>query len=174
MIGFFNNLSIARKTAYLSAFCAVAIIFSYVETLIPINIVPIPSFKIGFANIPILIVLICFSLKSALMISIARTVVISLLFSNLTAVILSISGSVLALVFMWVALKAKVFSIYGISVLGATAHNIGQLIAASILIKSTAILGFLPYLMICSLITGIAIGLLVVYTLKILKVPLKN
>lgn len=168
-----KSLTAARKTAYLSAFCAVAIIFSYVEILIPVNVVPIPGFKLGFANIPILIVLISFSLKSALMVSITRTVVITLLFSNLTAAALSISGSVLSLICMWLLLKTKLFSIYGVSVFGATTHNIGQLIAAAILIKSSAVYYVLPYLMLLSILTGFIIALLAVHTLKVIKFKLR-
>ena len=44
------------KTAYLGFFAAIAIIFGYVETLIPV-FAGIPGIKLGLANLSVLIIL---------------------------------------------------------------------------------------------------------------------
>ena len=49
-------------------------------------------------------------------------------------------------------------SIYGISVLGAAAHNVGQIMAAGVLMGSFYIIGYLPYLLIVSVFTGMLTG----------------
>ena len=58
-----------NKVAYFGVFTALALIFSYVETLIPINF-GIPGVKLGLANLLIVIYLYRSSPKDALILSV--------------------------------------------------------------------------------------------------------
>ena len=49
-------------------------------------------------------------------------------------------------------------SVYGVSIGGAAAHNIGQMAAAVITLGSTMVLGYLPFLLAVSLVTGTLTG----------------
>ena len=51
------------------------------------------------------------------------------------------------------------FSEVGISVTGGVMHNIGQIIAAIIIMDTSAIIIYLPVLMISGVVTGIVIGI---------------
>ncbi|MGI6123352.1 MAG: Gx transporter family protein, partial [Acetivibrionales bacterium] len=76
----------------------------------------------------------------------------------MSSLIYSLSGGMFALIIM-ILLKfgyEKVFSLVGISMGGAVAHNAGQILAASLMMKNSAIFAYLPIL----LITGLGTGLL--------------
>lgn len=61
---------------------------------------------------------------------------------------------------MLLSMRLPFLSVYGVSILGAAAHNIGQIAAAMILMNSVYIGAYLPYLLIISLFTGFLTGLL--------------
>ena len=50
------------------------------------------------------------------------------------------------------------FSVYGVSVLGAAAHNVGQILASMVLMHSYHIAGYLPYLLVVAGFTGLLTG----------------
>ena len=64
-----------RKTAYLGLFAAVAIIFGYVESLVPV-FTGIPGIKLGLANLAVLFILDRYSVKEAALVSVVRILVI--------------------------------------------------------------------------------------------------
>lgn len=132
--------------------------FSYLEALVPVPFVPIPAFKIGFANIVILLVLDLFDAKAAFMTAAVRCAVTSLLFGSLMSGVFSIFGTAAAVIVMTILKRTKLFGLYGVSVAGAAAHNCGQVLAGC-LFYSTAVFAYLPYLMVCSLVSGVVIAL---------------
>ena len=80
-----------QKTAYLGLFTAVAIIFGYVETLIPV-FAGIPGIKLGLANLSVLFILERYSLKEAALVSAVRILVIGFLFGNMFSILYSLAG----------------------------------------------------------------------------------
>ena len=62
-----------KKIAYLGLFTALALIFSYVESLLPVNF-GLPGIKLGIANVVIVIIIYLYSYKEAFIVSIARRV----------------------------------------------------------------------------------------------------
>lgn len=153
-----RKMTAARKTAVLGMLCAAAVLCSYAETLIPFSIIPVPGFKIGLANVVIMLILYRFSFGSAFIVNVVRSVVIALLFSGITSAIFSLCGGTLALIAMFAVKRCRFFSIYAAGVLGAVMHNIGQLLAAAILLKTASVFAYLPWLMLCSLICGLMIA----------------
>ena len=57
-------------------------------------------------------------------------------------------------------LREKGFSIVGASVCGGIFHNIGQLAAAAIVLRTSTVFSYLPVLLISGLVTGTATGIL--------------
>ena len=153
-----RKMTAARKTAVLGMLCAAAVLCSYAETLIPFSIIPVPGFKIGLANVVIMLILYRFSFGSVFIVNVVRSVVIALLFSGITSAIFSLCGGTLALIAMFAVKRCRFFSIYAAGVLGAVMHNIGQLLAAAILLKTASVFAYLPWLMICSLVCGLLIA----------------
>lgn len=148
-----------RKTAYLGLFAALAIIFGYVETLIPV-FVGIPGMKLGLANLSVLFILDRYSWKEAAFVSVVRIIVIGFLFGNLFSIIYSLAGGALSLAVMTLLKKKTDFSLYGISVAGGISHNIGQLIIAMLIVENTTLIYYAPVLLISGVATGLLIGLL--------------
>lgn len=147
-----------RKIAYMGMFIAVAMVFSYVESLIPVNIA-VPGVKIGLANLVTIVVMFKMDVRSAWVISLIRVVLSALLFGNLSIMVYSLTGAVLSLLVMTLCMKLKIFGLLGTSILGAVSHNAGQIIMAAILMKSGNIMLYIPVLCISGTIAGICIGL---------------
>jgi heptaprenyl diphosphate synthase len=84
----------------------------------------------------------------------------ALLFGNVVSLIYSISGAVLALLAMIVMKRLDRFSSIGVSVVGGLAHNVGQILAACMVMKTSAIVYYLIPLTISGTIAGVVIGLL--------------
>lgn len=152
-----NNNS--KTVAYIGMFSAFAIIISYLESLVPINIA-IPGIKPGFANIVIVLAIYCLNFKAGILINFIRILVIGIMFGNIYSIIISFAGAILSLTIMIITKKTKFFSIVGVSICGGVFHNIGQLIAAYFLTDVFVLGYYLPFLIIGGLITGVMVGIL--------------
>ena len=112
---------------------ALAIVLSLVERLFPLDaVVPVPGAKLGLANVVTLFALTRVSARDALAVVVCRVAISSLLMGSVTAFLFSLFGGLLSLIVMWALLRAEgtFCSLLGVSVAGAAAHNIGQVIAA--------------------------------------------
>lgn len=158
-----------RKTAYLGLFAAVAIIFGYVESLIPV-FAGIPGVKMGLANLAVLFILDRYSWREAALVSVVRILVIGFMFGNLFSIVYSLAGAALSLTVMNFLKKYSEFSLIGISVAGGVTHNMGQLIVAMIVVSNTSLMVYAPALLVAGVLAGVAIGVLVKEVLG--RVPL--
>ena len=154
-----------QKIAYLGLFTAVAIIFGYVESLIPV-FAGIPGIKLGLANLAVLFILERYRLREAALVFVVRILVIGFLFGNLFSIAYSLAGAALSLTVMVLMKKFSGFSLLGISVAGGISHNIGQLIIAVLLVENRSLFYYAPVLLISGVITGLIIGWLTQETLK--------
>lgn len=147
-----------KKTAFYGAMLGLAIICGYVEMLIPFDF-GIPGIKLGLANIVALVLLYKKGFLPAVAVNIARVMLVGILFGNTMSIFYALSGGILSIIVMWLIKKAPVFSIVGVSVAGAAAHNIGQLLAALIVIGFKAVMFYLPFLLVSGVVTGFLVGL---------------
>ena len=131
---------------------------SFIESQIP-ALVPIPGIKIGLANIAVIFALYEFGALRAGAVSLIRVILVALLFGSITGMIYGLFGAVLSLLLMALLKKLSPLSPIGVSVAGAVAHNIGQIIAAWLLIGNEKILLYLPVLVISGTLSGIAVGI---------------
>ena len=137
---------------------ALAMIMSYIEALVPLSFA-VPGIKMGLANIVIIFVLYKIGTKEAILVSLIRVILVSLLFSNIMAMAYSFAGAVLSLSVMWVLKKTDKFSVVGVSIAGGIMHNVGQIIMAVILLGTEQIALYLPVLIITGTATGVVIGI---------------
>ena len=147
-----------RKIALNGLMISLALVLSLAERFIPLGlIVPIPGIKIGLANIVTMFALFYSGFPSALTITVLRCTLAALLFGGLSSLLFSLSGALLALLIMYVMKKGynRIFSLIGISVAGATFHNVGQIIMASLMMRNSAVYAYLPLLLFAAIITGI-------------------
>ena len=152
-----------KKAAYLGLFAAIAIIFGYVESLIPF-FAGIPGMKLGLANLAVLFV---YTWKEAALVSIVRIFIIGFMFGSGSSIMYSLAGATLSLIVMVFVKNMIGFGQLGVSVAGGVSHNIGQLLVA---IPATHTVGLLyyyaPALMVSGVVTGLLIGVLTKEVLK--------
>lgn len=147
-----------------------AMVLSYLESRVP-TFVAIPGIKVGLANIAVIFALYKFGIKEALTISLVRVFLISLLFGSPVSLIYSLSGATLSLCCMILLKTLTPLTEVGVSVIGGIMHNVGQIIAASILLSTNVVVYYLPFLILSGTIAGIAVG--VVSALLVKRVNLR-
>ena len=148
-----------RKIAYLGVFLALALILSYVESLIPFYF-GIPGVKLGLTNLIVVVMLYCTGAKEAFGVSVARILLAGFLFGNLFSILYSLAGGVLSFIVMCLLKKTGRFHVISVSVTGGISHNIGQLIAAAFVVETYDIFYYMPFLLIAGVATGFVIGML--------------
>lgn len=139
-----------------------ALIFSYIEFLIPIDF-GMPGIKLGLANLLIIIALYGLQWKYALTINIARITLSGLLFSGVFGLVYSLAGGLLSFLVMVILKNTKKFSIVGVSMAGGVFHNLGQIIIAAQLVSNIKIFYYFPVLLFSGIATGIIIGFFAYY-----------
>ena len=146
-----------KKIAVLALAIALAMILSFVESQIP-AFVAIPGVKIGLANIAVVFVLYKLGWKEAVLISLVRVFMVSMLFGTLVSLFYSVAGAVLSLTGMVLLKKTGLFSTVAVSVTGGVLHNVGQILMACLLLETNVIVYYLPFLILSGVIAGVVIG----------------
>ncbi len=147
----------AGELAVLSLLAALAIILGYVEVVIPFDFV-IPGVKPGLCNIVIIMILMYFSWREAVIVSFVRILAVGFMFGNLFSISYSIAGSLLAILIMTLLIRIGRFGFIGISVSGAAMHGIGQLIIAKAVLPALPFAGYASLLIISGVVTGSVTG----------------
>ncbi|MDE6621486.1 MAG: Gx transporter family protein [Lachnospiraceae bacterium] len=148
-----------KRAAYCAMLTALAVIFGYVEALIPIGF-GIPGVKLGLANIVIVIALYILPNYQVFVIQLMRIVLVSFLFGNMSMMLYSLAGGMLSLLVMCYLKRMDIFSVTGVSIAGGVSHNIGQLVVAVLVVQNLKIAFYFPALMMAGLVTGCVIGML--------------
>jgi len=153
-----NNTGKSAKTvARFGLLCAVTIVLSYAERLIPLDFT-IPGIKLGLANIGVLVALYLYGFRGGAAVSLVRVAVNGMLFTGFTAFIYSTAGAVAALLLMAPLSKSKKLGTAGVSAAGAVAHILGQLSAAWWLLGTPKVFWYAPILLVAACITGVFNG----------------
>ncbi len=148
-----------KKTAYMGIFLALALICSYIETLIPFHI-GIPGVKLGLTNIVIVWALYLLGTKEALAISVMRIVLSGMMFGNAFSIAYSLAGGLLSFIVMFLLKKTGKFKCVSVSIAGGIFHNIGQLLVAAAIVQNLSVFYYIPVLFISGTITGLVIGVI--------------
>lgn len=155
-----------HRVVFLALLVAMGTALHVVEALLPIPL-PIPGVKLGLANIVTLLTVYLYGFRDGLTVALLRVLLGSLIGGVFLApgFLLGISGAIFSTLVMAALLHyTRCFTVIGVSMVGAVGHNIGQLLAASLLLQSRAIFFYLPVLLLAGIPSGIFTG----YLLKIL------
>lgn len=163
-----NHRSSSQTVARIALMASLALIFSYVEAIIPYN-PGIPGIKLGIANTVTIIALYKFGWKDAAAVSVIRIVVAGLLFNGLFGMLYSLAGAAVSFAGMVLLKRTKLFSIAGVSMAGGVLHNLGQLLVAAALIEDMRIFFYFPVLLFSGIVSGIAIGIAATLILRALS-----
>ena len=169
----------ASEVALLGIFIAYALIMSFVERMIPLNF-SIPGIRLGLANVVVLMAMYLFPLSRAFILMLLKCVMAAFLGGGLSALFYSLGGSLLSFAVMLALMRLFAAGVkktppgdggfhrskerigpVGVSVAGAVFHNIGQILVACLLFQSWVVLVYLPVLLLIGIITGGAIGIIV-------------
>lgn len=148
-----------KKTAYLALFLALALICSYVETLIPIP-VGIPGIKLGLTNVVVVWMIYMIRPWEALLISVLRIFLAGFLFGNLFSIGYSLAGGLFSFLIMILLYRLDKLNILSVSIAGGLAHNIGQISLAAVIVSNYHILYYIPVLIAAGAVTGGVIGVI--------------
>ena len=161
-----------QRMVLLALFVSMASVLHVVESWIPMPM-PVPGIKLGLANIVSLVVIVMYGWRDAFYVATLRVFIGSLFggaFLGPTFA-MSISGALVSAVAMALACRyvKPPFSIVGVSIIGATVHNLAQIMVAALVVGSQSLLWYLPYLLVFAVPTGVATGFTTYYFLS--KLP---
>lgn len=155
-----------RKMVILSVMTSIAVVVNVVESWIPI--IPGTAFKIGFANIIILIIAYAYGPSEAILVGIMRIFLGGLLSPSGfgPTFMLSLSGGVFSIITIVLFRLINKFSVISVSIVSSVIHVVGQLLAASFLF-SDVIVFYAPIMLALSIPAGVLTGILATRFLKI-------
>jgi len=150
-----------RKMIFIALMISAAIVLSIIESTISAAFFIIPGVKLGLANIITLVILYVYGAKDAVIVVFLRIFLVSLIYSGLFTPpsLLSFSGGVFAVLTMILIKQSHRFSIIGVSVAGSLMHMVGQILMAMVVLETTALVYYLPYMLLLSVPAGIVTGL---------------
>ncbi|MCM1499154.1 MAG: Gx transporter family protein [Clostridium sp.] len=147
-----------RQITELGMLLALSLVLAYLESLLPV-LVAVPGVKIGLANVVTMLVLYLRGGKTAFSFMILRVAAAGFLFSGVSGIAYSLAGGVCCVAVMCVTKRFSFFSVAGVSITGALAHNLGQILVAWFVMKNARILYYFPVLAISGMLSGMAIGI---------------
>lgn len=149
----------AKRITRLGLLTCLALIIFIIELRIP-DIVPIPGVKLGLANIVTVYCVYNYRAGETAMMLFSRILLGALFSGNLMALWYSIAGGLLCFAGMELLRNLiKEDNMWFLSIIGAVLHNIGQISVAMLVLKSTAVLGYFPFLLISGCIAGLFTGI---------------
>ncbi len=157
-----------RKLTTLAMFTTLALIIYSIESAIP-PLVPIPGIKLGLANIITLVILKLYSPKDTFMVFITRILLSTVLFGQAVSLLYSLMGGICCfLAMVLINRMLQQHFIFLTSIIGALAHNMGQLLVAYLLTAVPGVLIYAPFLLLSGILTGLFTGFCAHFTLKYL------
>ena len=149
-----------KKMVFLGLMVGYSLVLYILETYIPNPFIAFfPGAKLGLTNIITLVSLLIFGFKETFIIVTVRVILSSIFAGPMSYLLFSIGGAYLSLIVMFLVNKIKGFSVIGVSIAGAIAHNMGQLLVASILVENFLMITYLPFMLATSLVTGLFVGI---------------
>ena len=142
----------------LALLAALAVLLRLGENLLPLP-VQLGAIRPGLVNTITILCLYLFGLRLTGLFLTVRVLLVGLLST----------GTLLSLLLMEAGRRSQLFSPYGIGILGAAAHNTGQILTASLIMQSSALFSLLPLLLLLSLPFGLLTGAVAAKTLPFLK-----
>lgn len=160
----------ARAMVRLSMLVALAIALHVLEAQFPSPFV-IPGAKLGLANVATVVAIALGGWRQGLAVALFRTTLGALVTGTLFSFsyLLSFGGAVVAALVMGAMHRLEgYFSLIGVSLAGAVAHNVAQVSIAAYLVRQVGILFYLPYLLLFAVPTGFFTGLVATYLVRAL------
>ena len=153
-----------KKLAILSILVALSLILSYVDSIIPIML--IPGMRLGLANIVTMFGLALLSKKETALLLFVRILLVALLFGSAVSILYALAGGLISFLAMAGLSATNKFSLWAISMVGGALHTMAQVCVAALIFKQIAVFSLLPWLLFWGILTGIAIGVVAELCIK--------
>lgn len=159
-----------NKMVFISLLVSIGLALSVLESSIPLPIA-LPGARLGLSNMVVLVTIVIFGFKDGIKVAMLKSGVLMLVTGSISSFMYSFTGAILSCIVMFIIYKyfSKVFSLIGVSIFGALAHNFAQVSVASAILKNIRIYSYLPLLMLLSLFTGYFVGLTSIYIVDNLR-----
>ena len=158
-----------KNIAFIGLFASVSLMLAYIEALLPPIYAAAPGIKLGLANIISVFALYKYGAKEAATVCLVRISLSALLFGNPWSLAYSAAGAVLSLTVMILLKLSGKFSPVGVSISGGVCHNLGQILLAMLVLKTSGLLLYMAVLAVTGTLAGVFIGLCASFMLKYLK-----
>lgn len=147
-----------KKLTVLALFTALSLAIYAAECALP-PLLPLPGMKLGLANIITLLLLRHYTLKETSLVLLARILLSALLFGQAVSLLYSLAGGIFSLLFMYLVnrLTGSRFP-FLTGAFGGLTHNMGQLLTAFLLTRTPGVFAYLPFLLLCGILTGLFTG----------------
>jgi heptaprenyl diphosphate synthase len=160
-----------QNITFMAILTVLGLVIFVAESAVP---KPLPWAKPGLSNIVTVMALVLFNTRCALLVVGMRVVLAAFIFGTFAnpAFLLSlVAGMAAALVMGFAYTHMKhIFSIIGISVMGAVTHNVVQLACANILlVRNSHLFYLLPWMILPALVTGVMVGFITVLVISYLQ-----
>lgn len=163
-----RNLNMnTRKLTMTAMLAACALVIFILEAQLP-PIVPIPGIKPGLANVMTLIAFAVLGKREALGVLLTRIVLGSIFTGNLMSMAFSAIGGFFAYGGMLLIMRI-IENPVAVSIVGAIAHNIGQIFTAMLFTKTPQLLYYCPLLMMSAILTGLFTGVIAAGVIRIVR-----
>lgn len=160
-----------NKMIFISILVSIGLALSVLESSIPIPIA-MPGARLGLSNMVVLVTLVVFGFRDGIKVAMLKSTVLMLITGSISSFIYSLSGAILSCIMMYIFFRyfSSIFSLIGVSIIGAVTHNFAQVSVASAMMSNIRIYSYLPFLLLLSLFTGYFVGLASIYIVKNLKI----
>lgn len=157
-----------RDLTRLALLTALALVLGWAESLFPLA-PGLPGLRLGLGNTVLLYALYLLPLPAAWLLLGGKVLLSGLLYAGFTATLFSLAGGMLSLLGMTLLRRCPGFSLLGVSMAGGVLHNVGQLLAASVLVGPEVFLLYGPILLPAGLIAGAVTGIIARLILRTLE-----
>ena len=160
------TLSESERWTRIGALSALAMLLGYLETFVPI---PIPGVKLGLANVAVLIALAEGDVWGACWVGVVKVLAAGLLFGSPVTMAYSAAGTLLSLLVMAPLSRLRTMSMWMVSVVGALAHEAGQLLVAQAMLGTSLVWYGAPPLLLAGCATGALCGAVAERSLQLMR-----
>ena len=149
-----------KKLLFMSLLLAWGVAVGCIDSMIPLPI-PLPGARLGLSNVVILTSLLVFGNKEGLTLAVLKSLLLMLVTGNVVSMFYSMMGGLLSALAMIVAIRYIMpkISTIGVSLIGSSFHNLGQVLTGAFMISNLRIFAYLPFLLLLGIFTGIFVGL---------------
>lgn len=163
-----------KKNIYLALLVALGLGLSIFESSLPSLIMVIPGAKLGLSNVVILTAVVLLGFKESLIVALLKSILLVIATGNVSGMLYSLPAGIFSAIVMNICYnelskKRLIFSLIGVSIIGAIGHNFMQITMAVLILKNVNIYSYLPVMTMVSLITGYFVGITTYYVTKNLE-----